>query len=85
MGLGKAVIGSDIPENADFPETAMLRVSPGVSEAEELFAQMALVAKYPRLRDEIGLEAAGYIRKNHALDTVAARYWQVLERAAKLT
>jgi glycosyltransferase involved in cell wall biosynthesis len=85
MGIGKPVIGSDIPENADIPETAMLRVAPGPSEAEELFEQMALIAAFPKIGRQIGNHAAAHIRNHHAIDNVASQYWQALQRAAKLT
>ena len=85
MGIGKPVIGSDIPENADIPETAMLRVAPGPSEAEELFEQMALIAAFPQIGREIGAQAAAHIRNQHSIEAVAQQYWQALQRAAKLT
>ena len=85
MGIGKPVIGSEIPENADIPEATMLRVAPGPSEPEELFAQMALVAACPQIGREIGSQAAAHIRNHHSIETVARQYWQALERAAKLT
>jgi glycosyltransferase involved in cell wall biosynthesis len=85
MGSGKPVIGSDIPENADIPETAMLRVTPGASEPEELFEQMAMVAEFPQIGREIGVQAAAHIRAKHGLETVAQHYWQALARASALT
>lgn len=85
MALGKPVIGSDIPENADLPEEAMLRVRPGPSEAEELFAQMAMVEQFPEIARQIGASAATHIREHHSIAAVARRYLEVLERAAELT
>jgi len=85
MGLGKPVIGSDIAENADIPETAMLRVSPGPAEMEELFAQMALIEKYPGVARQIGAEAAAHIREHHSLGAVVRKYRETLARAARLT
>jgi glycosyltransferase involved in cell wall biosynthesis len=78
MGLGKAVIVTDNTENADFPPAAVLRVSPGVAEAEELFEHMLLVTEFAAVAREIGSEARLHIRRHHALDQVARQYWETL-------
>lgn len=82
MGLGKPVIVTDNAENADFPPAAVLRVSPGIAESEELFEHMFLVTGFPAIAREIGSEARLHIRQRHALDRVARRYWEVLCTAA---
>ncbi len=82
MGLARPVIVTDNAENADFPPAAVLRVAPGVAEAEELFDYMLLVTEFPGIAREIGSEARLHIRKHHALDAVARRYWEVLCAAA---
>lgn len=78
MGAGKPVIVSDIPENADLPDTTVLRVSTGPAEAAELFAQMALVTDFPAIRKQIGELAAKHIRTHHSLEVVAGLYRQAL-------
>jgi glycosyltransferase involved in cell wall biosynthesis len=78
MGLGKSVIVTRNAENSDYPETAVLRVSPGIAETEELFEHMILTAEFPGIAREIGLEAQRHIRKHHSLELVARRYWEVL-------
>ena len=82
MGLAKPVIVTDNAENSDFPPAAVLRVSSGVAEAEELFEHMLLVTEFPGMAREIGSEARLHIRKHHALEAVARRYWEVLCAAA---
>jgi glycosyltransferase involved in cell wall biosynthesis len=82
MGLARPVIVTDNAENADFPPATVLRVAPGVAEAEELFDYMLLVTEFPGIAREIGSEARLHIRKHHALDAVARRYWEVLCAAA---
>jgi glycosyltransferase involved in cell wall biosynthesis len=84
MGLGKPVIVTDNTENSDFPVTAVLRVPPGVAEAEELFEHMILVTEFPGFGREIGSEARLHIQKSHALEPVARQYWKVLCAAASL-
>jgi glycosyltransferase involved in cell wall biosynthesis len=78
MGLGKPVIVTRNAENSDFPDDAVLRVSPGIAEAEELFEHMILVTQFPAMAREVGAEARRHIRKHHALASVAHRYWEVL-------
>lgn len=78
MGMGTPVIVTDNEENAEFPLTAVLRVSPGVAEAGELFDHMVLVTEFPRVGREIGSVARLHIAQHHALETVAQKYWDVL-------
>lgn len=82
MGLAKPVIVTDNAENSDFPLTAVLRVSPGVAEAEELFDHMLLVTEFPAIAREVGSEARLHIQRHHALEAVAGRYWEALCAAA---
>lgn len=84
MGLGKPVIVTDNAENSDFPLTAVLRVSPGVAEAGELFEDMVMVTEFPGIAREIGREARLHIQRQHALDAVARQYWEALCAAASL-
>ena len=85
MGQAKPVIVTDNAENSDFPATAVLRVSPGVAEAQELFDHMLLVTEFPAVARDIGSEARLHIRKHHALDSVARQYWQALCDASSST
>jgi glycosyltransferase involved in cell wall biosynthesis len=84
MSLAKPVMVTDSTENADFPPTAVLRISPGVAESEELFDHMVLVAEFPALARDVGIEARRHILRHHALDSVARKYWEVLCTAAAL-
>jgi glycosyltransferase involved in cell wall biosynthesis len=85
MAQGKPVIVTDNAENADFPATAALRVSPGVAEAQELFDHMLLVTDFPEVGRNIGVEARRHIRKHHGLESVARQYWQALCDACSYT
>lgn len=84
MGAGKAVILSDLPETADFPEATVLRVKPGASEPAELLAYMELMVRYPELRRETGARAAEHIRREHGLHAVAKRYAESVREMARL-
>jgi glycosyltransferase involved in cell wall biosynthesis len=82
MGIGKPVIVTDSPENAGFPDVAVLRVTPGIAESSELFDHMVLVTAFPRIANAIGGEARLHLRERHALETVAREYWNCLCVAA---
>ncbi len=46
MGQSKPVIVTDNAENSDFPPTTVLRVSPGVAEAQELFDHIVISGRF---------------------------------------
>jgi glycosyltransferase involved in cell wall biosynthesis len=78
MGIGKPVILTSGPENAGIPIGACLPVSHGVAETAELFDHMGMVAEFPQIAREIGLQARQHILTRHSLETVAREYWQVM-------
>jgi glycosyltransferase involved in cell wall biosynthesis len=78
MGLAKPVILTESEEVSRFPDDACLRVAPGVAEQAELGHYMILLARSPELAGEIGRRAAAYIQKHHAVENVAAAYWEIL-------
>ncbi|MES1262321.1 MAG: hypothetical protein ABUS49_11345 [Acidobacteriota bacterium] len=82
MGAGKAVILTSGEENSDLPPAACLRVESGIAESEELFEYMVMVAQFPRIGKDIGMQARRHILERHSLDAVARHYWQVLCCAA---
>ncbi len=78
MGIGKPVIVSDGGENAAFPPEVCLRVPAGVAEPAALADYMMWLARFPADARRIGRRGAAWINANHALDKVAARYWELL-------
>jgi glycosyltransferase involved in cell wall biosynthesis len=78
MGIGKPVILSDGPQNADIPAAACLRVQPGVAEAAELFNHMVVVSAFPQFAKDLGNKARRHIRESHSLELAAGRYWEIL-------
>jgi glycosyltransferase involved in cell wall biosynthesis len=81
MGAGKPVILSQNEANADFPDSACLRVQPGIAEPAELFDHMSMVAAFPSVGREIGRAAARHIAERHSLEVVVRQIWQVLVKA----
>jgi hypothetical protein len=78
MGAGKTVVLTDSLENAGFPESACLRVEPGLRERESLYGHLVLLTSFPGLPREIGARAAAHIAGHHALSRVAGLYWSTL-------
>jgi len=65
-------------ENAAYPAEACLRVPAGVAEPDALAEYMIWLARVPLDAGRIGRRAASWIASHHALDAVAARYWELL-------
>jgi glycosyltransferase involved in cell wall biosynthesis len=81
MGAGKAVMLTESPENAPFPQTACVRVEAGLRERQALYEHMVLLTSFAGLPREIGANAANHVRCHHALTHVAASYWDTLRAA----
>lgn len=82
MGIAKPVVFTAGPETLRFPAAACLRVDPGEPEEDMLTQYLIWLAKDRRDAHDIGLRAQAYVREQHAPDSVAARYWDVLTAAA---
>ena len=81
MGIGKTVAFSAGEELSRYPENACLRVDPGPGEESMLADYLLWLASDREAGEEIGRRAAAHIGREHALERVAALYWDaVLER-----
>src|SRR5712692_7424420 len=78
MGIGKPVVFTAGEEIARIPENACLRVDLGPAEDEMLAGYILWLAGDREAAEEIGRRAAAHIAKEHALDVVGERYWNVL-------
>ena len=78
MGIGKPVVFTTGEEIARIPENACLRVDAGAAEEEMLASTIVWLAGDPRAAFEIGKRAARHVAEEHALDKIAARYWEIL-------
>jgi glycosyltransferase involved in cell wall biosynthesis len=79
MGIGKPVVFSQGEEIAHIPENACLRVETGPAEEELLANYIVSLAEDREVAQEIGLRAAAHVAAHHAIESVAARYWEVLK------
>ena len=80
MGIGKPVIFTAGKELARLPENMHLSVEHGPCEEEELSELLIWLANNREAGRMIGQNAANHIAKEHSLERVAARYWEVLRR-----
>jgi glycosyltransferase involved in cell wall biosynthesis len=83
MGLGKALLLTDGPENADYPQGAYLPVPRGVAERAALFDYICILSRDRVLSDEIGRMASGHVRREHSLPRVSELYWNLLCESAE--
>ncbi len=82
MGAGKAVLVTDSEENSRYPETACVRIEPGLAERDHLTAVLEWLKRFPSHAQAIGTRAADHIRREHAPSRVADAYWSALRAAA---
>ena len=81
MGIGKAVVFSSGEEIARIPENACLRVDGGAVEEGMLTDYLRWLASDREAVMEIGQRAATHVTREHAIEKVAAQYWDVVGRA----
>lgn len=80
MGIGKAVVFTNGDEIARIPEGACLRVDAGAAEEEMLAGIITWLAREREAAVEIGKRAAHHIAREHAIDRVARRYWEAIQK-----
>jgi glycosyltransferase involved in cell wall biosynthesis len=81
MGLGRPVVLTAAEESAAIPDTAALRVPPGIAEEAGLFDTMAALATFRQMGREIGKRARLHVLEHHSLRVVAQQYWRVIREA----
>jgi glycosyltransferase involved in cell wall biosynthesis len=78
MGIGKTVIFSEGEEVQRYPENACLRVDSGLDEEPMLANYLRWLASDREAGQEIGRRAAAHIARRHAIECVAAQYWDAI-------
>jgi glycosyltransferase involved in cell wall biosynthesis/SAM-dependent methyltransferase len=79
MGLGKAVLVSDLGSFAEFPDDTVLKVPVGNQEDEVLFEFLQLLVSRPDLAQALGARARDYVEQTCNWAAVAGRYARFLE------
>jgi glycosyltransferase involved in cell wall biosynthesis/SAM-dependent methyltransferase len=74
MGLGKAVLASDVGAFQEFPDDVCLKVPVGAGEEDLIFECLNLLAARPDAARAMGARARRYVERECSWDNVARRY-----------
>ena len=74
LGLGKAVLVSDIGAFREFPDDVCLKVPVGFREEDLIFEYLNLLTSRPDVARELGERAARYVKEECNWDRVASLY-----------
>lgn len=81
MGLAKTVLMTDSQEIASYPQSACLRILPGLAEAEHLATVLTWLREFQSAAREIGAEARRWVERHCDPHQVAEAYAAVLRDA----
>ena len=82
LGLGKAVIVSEIGSFCELPSSICLKAPVDQSEEDHLFEYLNLLVSRPAFRRELGSRARAWVESECTWPKVAAKYVEFLERVA---
>ncbi|MGD0497022.1 MAG: methyltransferase domain-containing protein [Bryobacteraceae bacterium] len=82
LGLGKAVLASDVGSFHELPDDVCVKVPVGPGEEDSIFEYLNLLVSRPDVAREIGARAREYVARECNWDAVAARYAAFLEAVA---
>src|SRR5258708_5969234 len=74
LGLGKAVMVSDIGSFAEFPDDVCLKVPVGPGEEDLIFEYLNLLVSRPEVARQLGERARDWVARECNWATVAAQY-----------
>ena len=79
LGLGKAVMVSEIGSFAEFPEDVCLKVPVGAGEEDLIFEYLNLLVSRPEVAQALGARARDYVARECNWAAVARRYTDFLQ------
>ena len=82
LGLGKAVMVSEIGSFAEFPEDVCLKVPVGAAEEDLIFEYLNLLVSRPEVAQALGTRARDYVAEECNWAAVARQYASFLEAVA---
>jgi SAM-dependent methyltransferase len=82
LGLGKAVMVSEIGSFAEFPEDVCLKVPVGAREEDLIFEYLNLLVSRPEVAQALGARARDYVARECNWATVARQYADFMEAVA---
>jgi glycosyltransferase involved in cell wall biosynthesis len=80
LGLGKAVIVSDVGWLGEIPNDAVIKVAVDDREVQTLLAALLTLAEETGLRYRLGANARNWVSTQHAPELAAERYTQAIQR-----
>lgn len=83
LGLGKAVVVSDVGSFSELPESICLKAPVDATEEDHLFEYLNLLESRPELRKALGARAREWVDTECTWRQVARRYADFLERIAR--
>lgn len=78
LGLGKAVLVSDVGSFAEYPDDICLKIPVGSTEEDSIFEFLNLLIEKPSVRETIGARAREWVARECNWDLVARRYLNFL-------
>jgi glycosyltransferase involved in cell wall biosynthesis/SAM-dependent methyltransferase len=82
LGLGKAVVVSEVGSFSELPETICLKAPVDSTEEDHLFEYLDLLVSRPEIRQALGARAREWVDTECTWPKVARRYADFLERIA---
>ena len=82
LGLGKAVVVSEVGSFSELPETICLKAPVDASEEDHLFEYLNLLVSRPEVRKALGARAREWVETECTWPKVARSYADFLERIA---
>ncbi len=82
LGLGKAVLVSDVGSFREYPDDICLKVPVGAGEEDLIFEYLNLLVSRPEVAGELGKRAREYVSRECSWEAVARRYADFLEAVA---
>ena len=83
LGLGKAVLVSEVGSFAEFPEDVCLKVPVGAGEENLIFEYLNLLVSRPEVARKLGERAREYVESQCSWAVVARQYQGFLESVAQ--
>ena len=83
LGMGKAVIVSDVGSFRELPDEVCLKAPIGSAEEEHLFEYMNLLATRPAVRSALAERARAWAERECSWEVAARRYAEFLEAVAE--
>ncbi|HTS24766.1 MAG TPA: glycosyltransferase [Bryobacteraceae bacterium] len=83
LGLGKAVLVSDVGSFQEFPDDVCLKVPVGAGEEDLIFEYLNLLVSRPEVAKALGARARAYVAEQCNWAAVARQYVEFLEAVRK--